>query len=199
MSYFFGVYPAKKEISRLFDLARLICQPDYARKAHITLRGPYEKKPTARSRWSRLKLSNAMLTRPSTFFEGTQNTVFLGVYFLEVESVSWKRDYEGGIPHMTIYDGNDRITAWQVLQCMKKFSWQLSIELTPILILEKKKDISSSFFLELDEIDLAFELISERSMKRDHLKSMHIGQRIFLLEKIFQKVHHLTHPSSTPK
>lgn len=197
MSFFFGVYPAEREIARLFDLARLIAQPDYARKTHITLRGPYDKKPSARSRWSRLKLSDAIITKPSTFFNEFQNTVYLGVYFLEIESVSWKRDYKGGIPHMTIYDGNDRIFAWQVLGCLRKFNWRMKIELTPILVLERKREIYSTFFLELDDIDLAFDLISERPLDRDYIKKMHQGQRIYFLDRIFSKIQELKNPSST--
>ena len=199
MSYYYGVYPAEKSISRLFDLARLIVQPDYARKAHVTLRGPYDKKPSSRSIWLRKSLTGSCITRPSTFFNEWQNTVYLGVTFFEMNEISWKPDFEDGIPHLSIYDGNDRSFAWQVLSVLKEFRWQMPIDLTPVLILEKKKDVTSSFFLELDEIDLAFDYIAERPLKRDYIKSMHMGQRIFFLKKIFSAIETLTHPSSTPQ
>lgn len=196
MSYFFGVYPAEKRISRLFDLARLIAQPDFARKAHITLRGPYETKPSPRSKWLRQELSQATLKRPSTFFNDWQNTVYLGVFFLELNDVSWKKDFEDGVPHMTIYDGTDRTFAWQILQVLKKFPWQIQIDLTPVQILERKKDISDSFFLELDDIDIAFSYISERPLRREYIQSMHGGQRLFLLDKIASEIHILAGSAS---
>lgn len=199
MSYFFGVYPADKRLSRLFDLARLIAQPDFARKAHITLRGPYPQKPSPRSRWLKARLSNATLTRPSTFFNDSQNTVYLGLSFLEMNDISWKPDFSDGVPHMTVYDGTDRSFAWQILETLRIFPWQFQIELTPVQILEKKKEYESSFFLELDDIDIAFSYIYEKPMRREYIRSMHIGQRIYLLRRIFEEIHSLTHPSSTPR
>ena len=92
--------------------------------------------------------------------------------------------FKDGVPHMSIYDGRDRSLAWQVLQVLRDFNWGISIELTPVLILEKKKEYESSFFLELDDIDLAFDYISERPMTRDYIKSMHDGQRLFLFRRI---------------
>ena len=199
MSYFYGVYPADRVIGRLFDLARLIVQPDYARKAHITLRGPYEERPPPRSKWLRLKLTGSRITRPSRFFNEFQNTVYLGVSFFEMNDVSWKRDFQSAIPHMSIYDGDDRSFAWQVFSILNEFNWQMPIEFTPVLILERKKEYFASFFLELDEIDMAFEYIAERPLNRDYMKSMHIGQRVFLLRKICERITALNRPSSTPK
>jgi hypothetical protein len=192
MTYFFGVYPSDRALGRLFDLARLIAQPDYARKAHITLRGPYSKKPSPRSKWYRFKPSRATLTRPATFFNETQNTVYLGLHFLEIEDISWKRDYKDGIPHMSIYDGSDRVFAWQVFQLLQKFPWKMEVDLTPVQILEKKKEYESSFFLELDDIDIAFGYISEKPLRREYIRTMHSGQRVYFLESIFAKIHDLS-------
>jgi hypothetical protein len=188
MSYFYGTYPSGKRVGRLFDLARLVLQPDYARKAHITLRGPYEKKPSPRSKWLRYQPSSAFLGRPGTFFNEWQSTVYLRISFLEEHDLSWKPDFKDSVPHMSVYDGRDRSFAWQVLQVLREFSWDISVELTPVLILEKKKEYESSFFLELDDIDLAFGYISERPMTRDYLKSMHVGQRLFLLRRICEAI-----------
>jgi hypothetical protein len=191
MRYFFGAYPSNKEVARLFDLARLILQPDYARKMHITLRGPYEKKPSSRSKWIRHELSNVRISRPSTFFNDSQNTVFLSIEFTTLEDmfVSWKRDFNEAVPHMTLYDGGDKIFAWQILQSLRKFKWGFEIQLTPVQILEKKKDYDGSFFLELDDIDIAFNYIHERPMNREYIRNMHPGQRIFLTEKIISAIH----------
>lgn len=199
MSFFFGVYPSDKRMSRLFDLARLIVQPDYARKAHITLRGPYEKRPSPRSKWRNFKPSNGMITRPAYFFNEFQSTVYLGVYFLELNDVSWKPDFKDSVPHMSIYDGSDRSFAWQIFNVLREYDWKFPIEFTPVLVLERKKEYDSSFFLELDDIDLAFSYISERSLNRDYIKSMHLGQRVFLLKRICDALQSLTHPSSAPK
>lgn len=189
MSFFFGTYPAEKEVARLFDLARLIVQPDFSRKAHITLRGPYYRKPSPRSKWLRYELGQALVIRPSNFFNDRQNTVFLGIALPGISEISWKPDFNGGTPHMTIYDGSDRVLAWQVLDKLRQFPWKFPIELAPVQILEKKKDFESSFFLELDSIDLAFSYIHERPLKRDYIRSMHPGQRIHLLEKICRAIH----------
>lgn len=199
MSFFYGVYPGNKKIARLFDLARLIVQPDYARKAHITLRGPYEKRPSRRSKWLGIKLHDAILARPATFFNEWQNTVYLRAELIEARDVSWKKDFQDSIPHLSIYDGPDRTTAWQVFQCLQGFSWGLRIELTPVLILEGKKDFEKSFFLEFDDVDLAFDYIAERPLRRDYIKAMHTGQRIHYLHKICSVIHELSYPSSTPR
>ena len=189
MSFFYGVYPADRAISRLFDLARLIVQPDFARKAHITLRGPYDERPSPKSKWLRLNLSDATLLRPSTFFNDFQNTVYLGVSIIEMDDIAWKPDFSGGTPHLSIYDGRDRVFAWQVLEVLREFPWKIDIELTPVLILEKKREFSSSFFLELDEVDVAFEYIAERPLRREYIRNMHVGQRIYYLRKICETIH----------
>lgn len=199
MNFFYGVYPSEKKTSRLFDLARLILQPDFSRKAHITLRGPYDKRPSRKSQWFKRHPDNAILTRPNTFFSERQNTVYLGVSIWDINDLSWKRDYPDSIPHMTIYDGNDRTLAWQVLQSLRKFHWQLEIELTPVIVLERKKGIRDSFFIEIDDIDLAYSDIHQRPLSRDYLETMHIGQRIFFLEAICTEIHRINHPSSTPE
>lgn len=184
MSYFYGVYPSQKETARLFDLARLIVQPDFARRTHITLRGPYERKPSHRTKWLKLQPSNATIMRPAKFFNDHQNTVFFGISFLEINDISWKKDFADSVPHMTIYDGNDRAFAWQVLGVLREFSWQFEIELTQVLVLERKKEVEGAFFLELDDIDMAFRDISEKPLSRSYIRGMHIGQRILYLRKI---------------
>lgn len=196
MKYFYGTYVRDKRLRALFDLVRLILEPDFARKTHITLRGPYDKKPSNK-RWIGKEIGYVYLTKPDHFFLDGQNTVFLRAESIELNEFWWKPAFPGGVPHLTFYDGEDRRLAWQVFHTLKKFPWRLHILFAPITIIEKKHNYEENFFLKIDDLDLAFDAISEKKMTIPYIKNMHMGQRIFLLEKICWEIHGFTHPSST--
>lgn len=193
MPYFYGIYFGNNEAQSLFDLMRLILQPDYARKAHITLRGPYEKKPTSK-KWLHENIGDVYLLRPEHFFIEEQNTVFLKVDFFGLNEIFWKKDYPDGIPHLSIYDGSDRSFAWQVLLELKEHKWKISIPSSPVSIIEKKHRYEENFYVQIDRLDIAFEAICEKPISYNYIRSMHNGQRLYLLRKICRRIHEVTRP-----
>src|SRR5262249_58923975 len=73
-----------------------------------------------------------------TFFEGDQNTVYLGVESPAVQAVWDKPDYPGQyIPHLTIYDGASRQFAESLRDLLKekdlRFTF-LATDVEPVVV-----------------------------------------------------------------
>jgi len=201
MTYFFGINIKAQKIDLMFDFIRIILESDFARKNHITLRGPYNRKPKLNSKWLSQKIGPAILSKPDTFFFDDQNTVFLRCELVGIDDIWYKPDYPAGTPHLSIYDGPDRQFAWQVLMTLREFPWQMMLEMSDVKIIEKKSDFVTNFIFNQDDIDQALDEIGGTKYTVEQLKSMKVGQRILLLKKTCAKIHELAsinHPSSTP-
>ena len=77
--FFVAIRFSDEKIARLFDLARLILQPDFARPSHITLRGPYETKSNISDSIIGKDVGQIVVRKSGKFFIDSQNTVFLEI------------------------------------------------------------------------------------------------------------------------
>jgi len=95
----------------VLDAIRLFAKPSSKYSAHVTVRGPYPDllDPTPWSGWVRGQLIE--IGGVGTFFEGSQNTVYLSVYSPAIRAVWDKPDYPDYNPHLTVYDGPSRVFA----------------------------------------------------------------------------------------
>lgn len=193
--YFVGVFFDDPVVDRLFDLARVIVDPEFARKAHITLRGPYKRKSDISSRWLETKIGTITLSRPATFFNEEQNTVYLRAEIPGIADFWYKPDYRQGVPHLSIYDGSDRALAWQILILLRNYPWNLELTPTVMRIIDSKQRIETKFILDYAAFDKALSSVSDRSYSIEALKQMHVGQRLQILDRICQKIHSI-HSSS---
>ncbi len=179
--FFFGVSIKENRIRKMFDLARFVLQPDFYRPSHITLRGPYQTKPSNK-KWIGSEIGNIIINRPNHFFGEGQSTVYLSCTNIFFQDFWHKPDYPEGVPHLTIYDGSDRKLAWQVIDVLRRFEWNLEVEVTKIGILDKKKDFEHSFITYLDdEVDRLFNNVSGHSFDHKRIRQWHIGQRVEVL------------------
>lgn len=196
--YFLAVRFSDEKIARLFDLARLILQPDFARSSHITLRGPYANKDSART-FSGRDVGQISVLRPSTFFSDVQHTVYLGIGIVGVADFWFKPNYPEGIPHLTIYDGKDRMLAWAALRSLKAFQWGMRLNSTPMKILDSKRPIEEEFLVGYSSLQSTFNLLGQGVPTTEQVKKMSDLDRVIMLNRICTLIHALTHPSSTPK
>lgn len=145
MAIFYGVYIADEVLAASLDLIRYLSEPDYFRRTHVTVRGPYERhlsKLVERrlSRAFEVNDRSLVLTEVGSFFFGSQNTVLLWCDFPGVRDIWKKPNFPEGKPHITIYDGKSRSFAFALRSSLGKFRWGLQAGTSELLVLEKKRD-----------------------------------------------------------
>jgi hypothetical protein len=72
---FYGVQIADRQLSALFELLRFVVEPDAVRRAHITVRGPYQDEIDI-SRFAAMRLGPIRIGGVGNFFPDGQSTVF---------------------------------------------------------------------------------------------------------------------------
>lgn len=149
MGYFHGVYLQNTAISTALDLVRFFAEPDSVRFSHITLRGPYERRLS--EKWLRNVGDDprfewkVFLIEPGHFFDTGQTTVFLKIDLMSLKYLCHKPDFPNAIPHLTLYDGNDKFFAHQLFDLTKSFEWYISARVSKLRQIDKKAKIDEVF------------------------------------------------------
>jgi hypothetical protein len=162
---------------------RLLCDADVRSRAHVTVRGPYGKKPDAARAWRNVKDIVVSIDRIGTFFEGRQNTVFLECKSSRFEDLWWKRDYKKGVPHITIYDGKSREFAQKIASVLDRYTWQTSFVADQL-----QEYVSTGPQVPLDlrwsQYSNIFRLIFGATMSRDDLRLLNEEVRLKQLDQV---------------
>lgn len=193
--YFIAVRFSDEKIARLFDLVRIILQPDFARPSHITLRGPYRSKSNISPAIIGKDVGKITVRRPGTFFSETQNTVYLGIDIMGIADFWHKPDYPDGTPHLTIYDGKSREFAWAVLGALKRYKWGMRLNSTPMRLLDSKNPLETEYLIEYDSLSETFRLLGDEVPSAEKIKSMTYLDRIVFLNRICALIQDLSRPS----
>lgn len=138
MSIFYGIQIRDKDVSIALDAIRFICQPDALRHTHITVRGPYTKRIDT-SNFEKAKLGAIRIEGPGNFFIEKQSTIFLTCSVPGLVDIWHKPDYKHVRPHITIYDGKNLTEAKQIFNTITNYKWNIYINPSNIVELEKKK------------------------------------------------------------
>lgn len=187
--FFVAVRFSDEKIARLFDLARLILQPDFARPSHITLRGPYKSKSYVSDNIIGKDVGPLVVRKPGTFFGDGQNTVFLDIEISGIADFWHKPDYPDGVPHLTIYDGKDRNFAWVVFRALSSHRWNLTLNSSPMHVLDSKRPIETDLLLQFERYRDTFKILGETLPSAEHMKVMSPLDRIVLVNRMFAKIH----------
>ncbi|MBY0295634.1 MAG: 2'-5' RNA ligase family protein [Methylobacterium sp.] len=152
MSYFYGIYLTNNRISAALDIVRFLAEPDSLRFCHITMRGPYSQKlPDNWVQEQNKRFSadlSVELSGTGSFFEGSQNTVFLKVKLGRLESLVHKPDFKGGLAHITLYDGKDRWLAEQILTLLYRYDFHFSLPVSGLELIRKKSPLAENYIKE---------------------------------------------------
>ena len=111
--FFVFIYPSDGRVQKLLDLSVFVLNPNEKWPAHVTLAGPFDRRPNSRSN------SNFDATIFSlgvwNFFKDGLNTVYLKVGFTDWRKYWTKPDFVGDpVPHLSLYNGKDRDLAAQL-------------------------------------------------------------------------------------
>lgn len=198
MALFYGVYLTNLELAAGLDLIRFFSEPEYFRRSHITIRGPYEKRLSAKFELKLERLySDAGRTLEvvgvGSFFFGreqsNQNTVILQCELDGAERVWNKPDFQDGKAHITLYDGPSRNFALALRHTLKKYSWNFRAKTTGLEALDKKQDpteyLQIYFYRAQAICDKLFE--GEVAINRFELRSE--LERIYLIDRVSNYLH----------
>lgn len=134
---FYGVHIRDKDLSFLFDAIRLLSQPDALRKTHITVRGPYKHRIDI-ERYNSKGLGDLGLIQPGNFFLNRQRTVFIHCDIVGIRDIWNKPDYQDGIAHLTLYDGDSSAEAKSIVDLLSMYPWNIWTRPTKLVEIEKK-------------------------------------------------------------
>jgi hypothetical protein len=142
------------------EAIRLLCNPFEKTAAHLTVRGPHGRKIIPNIWNKKLEGNHALINGVDRFFGDGQNTVFFRCSSPRLGSVWYKPDFDFN-PHITIYDGPDRLFAEEVYGTMSNYGYRLSFKadrLEPLVSVKGQKGMALNL---MDQVRLS-ELIHER-------------------------------------
>jgi len=192
--FFVSVSFSDSKVSELFDLIRLLAEPDYARSAHITLRGPYAHKKDIGSSIFEKDVGKITVRKPGSFFNERQNTVFLAVEIIGVSDFWYKPHFPEGTPHLSVYDGKDRKTAWVIFNTLRKFKWNLSLNSTPMHVLEKKRPLETEYLVQYDKVSRTLFDVAGKQITPTEMRNISLFDRVSMMIKACEKIHALSSP-----
>jgi hypothetical protein len=140
MSVFYGLYVADEKLAAAFDLIRFLGEPNFVRRAHITVRGPYpERLPEATENVWKGQRYKIKFLEAEAFFIGPQRTVFIKCQIPGIDAIWNKPDYGHQItPHLTLYDGKDGYFGSRLLDKLKVITWDFFAESTELTVIKAK-------------------------------------------------------------
>ncbi|MGI9337471.1 MAG: 2'-5' RNA ligase family protein [Gammaproteobacteria bacterium] len=113
---FYVVRFADAPVMDMLNLMRFAAAPDAKRTAHITVRGPCNRRMSkdAIRRLSRMiEGAEVCLGGIGTFFNKQQNTVYLHCHSPALKAI-WHKPQHSYTPHLTLYDGKSRAIAEEI-------------------------------------------------------------------------------------
>lgn len=140
MAWFYGLYLNDERLEAALELVRFLGEPDYLRRPHITVRGPYERKQDAVLERLKYAPSSILILGVAAFFTDRQNTVLLDCDLPDKKRVWRKPDFPNGRPHITLYDGGSRNWALSFRAALKKCDWRFRAPVGELTLIEKKLD-----------------------------------------------------------
>jgi hypothetical protein len=189
---FYGVYIKEIQASGALDLLRFICEPNYVRRSHITVRGPYKtrRESDIESFNSKEAISSfAIVDSLGSFFDGSQNTVLLKCRIDGVEKIWNKPDYPDSFPHLTIYDGSSREFAISLRYTLKQFKWKLKFKIGELELIEKKFDPIEKLGTHADNISLVYRYLFTNNFEVNYIKSMNYIDRLSMAVRVCRYLH----------
>jgi hypothetical protein len=140
MRVFYVLYIHDPELSDCLEAVRLLANPAERSPAHITVRGPYQRKLSLDHLSERISGKSILVYKVGNFFQSGQNTVFFACLSPDLPSI-WKKNDFGFNPHITIYDGDSASFARKLYSVMQRYNYSFRFtagRLEPLVSLRKQ-------------------------------------------------------------
>lgn len=186
--YFYGVHFYRPDAQFAFDALRFLAEPDAYRKAHITVRGPYQRHIDI-ERFPDVKLGSMQVFSAGSFFGPRQNTVFLYCSIPGYVDLVKKNDFGSSPPHLTIYDGRSREEAMAIQSALRSFPWMLWFEPTDIGLLERKTVNNEMIDILEYEFASRFRRAFRTGLNMKDVPKLRFSQRLDMMRGLMKSVH----------
>lgn len=188
MRIFYGIHLKSSRLSTAFDIVRFISESDSIRFSHITMRGPYSK-PLNKSALENLNKSyrrdwTVRLDGAGSFMTEHQNTVLVRVDLLQLKDLVYKPDYADGIPHITLYDGTDRVFAEKLISLLFKYDFHEYVEVNQLQRLSAKAPTGGNFSILYNEFHQKYVEYIGDSPDTKLLKQMSVQEKIAIIQRV---------------
>lgn len=187
MSFFYVLYIPGEELGGCIDAIRFLANPSVKHRAHITVRGPYER-PTPVDKLNQSLAGNVVtVTDVGRFVGDRQQTVFLDCDGTRLRAVWWKRDF-GYHPHITLYDGADMQLAEAIAAAAARFRYQLRFVSDRLELLESRPGrpatgMAAYFDGWLSDL---VRTVTGQSLRADEVCALSAVRRLRLLEGLLE-------------
>jgi hypothetical protein len=147
MKIFYVLHIREKALADCIDAIRYICNPAEKQRAHLTVRGPYQKRIDVTTISKKIVGDTVSIDSVGNFFDSGQNTVFFHCSAPELKNV-WNKPQFPFNPHVTIYDGNSKEFAQRLYAVISRYNYCLRFqadELEPIQSIKGQESMSLAF------------------------------------------------------
>jgi 2'-5' RNA ligase len=142
MAVFYVLHVRERDLSDCLDAIRFLSDPAEKQRAHITLRGPYQKKIDVKAINERIAGRIVSIDGVGNFFSSNQNTVFFQCSAPVFRAVWHKEDFPFN-PHLTIYDGRSSEFAHRLYELVSPYRYSLRFRAEQLDAIQSRRGQSS--------------------------------------------------------
>jgi hypothetical protein len=147
MKIFYVLHIRERALADCVDAIRFLCNPAEKQRAHLTVRGPYQKRIDVTAISKKIVGDMVSINSVGNFFDSGQNTVFFHCTAPELRNV-WNKPHYPFNPHITLYDGGSKEFARALFGVISRYSYCLRFqaeELEPIQAIKGQESMSLAF------------------------------------------------------
>lgn len=182
MRVFYVLYIRERELSDSLDAMRVLANPSEKSAAHLTVRGPYQRKLPLSHLSERIVGKSIVVHEVGNFFREGQNTVFFSCLSPDLLSI-WKKTDFAFNPHITIYDGDSESFARKLYSIMRKYKYSFKFtagQLEPFVSVRRQ----NGFHLQLTfNQSLVSRILGEQLAARD-IPKLKVTRRLEYINRI---------------
>jgi 2'-5' RNA ligase len=187
--FFFVIYLHNETIKAVLDGMRIIADPLQRNFSHITVKGPYRniQKKRLNEDSKLIQGKEIKVLGAGNFFVDNQNTVFLKCEEKEELYTIWKtkeeKTYKEFHPHITIYDGDNRLFAKQLFDTINSHKINFSFVVDK-LELYSSADKNKLFNLKHQVDYLLLSKIAGITITQENIDKLSNQKRVELIDKL---------------
>jgi 2'-5' RNA ligase len=187
MKVFYVLHIKEKVLADCIDAIRFICNPAEKQRAHLTVRGPYQKRIDIAAISRKIVGDTVSIDSVGNFFDSGQNTVFFHCSAADLRSV-WNKPHYPFNPHITLYDSGSSEFARRLFAVMSRYTYRMKFRADELEAIEARKGQDSLSLALAFNSQLASRLAGEK-VTTGAIQGFSDEQRLRLVERICQ---HLT-------
>jgi hypothetical protein len=184
MGIFYVLHIREKVLADCVDAIRFICNPAEKQRAHLTVRGPYEKRIDISTISRKIVGDTVSIDSVGNFFGSGQNTVFFHCSAPELRNV-WSKPHYPFNPHITLYDGDSPGFAHKLYSVVSKYHYSLRFQAAELEPIEATKGQNSLALALAFNSKLVKQIIGEQ-IRPSLVSGFSEERRLHLVERFCQ-------------